>query len=83
MRKTTLNWFSLNAAWWRRTGNIHWAMAAFQSPPAGMISYKNKWPSNRTKNKAPGTFAGLQAWPTRSCPASQRLHSPKQTGLRE
>lgn len=58
-------------------------MAAFQSPPAGMISYKNKWPSNRTKNKAPGTFARLQAWPTGSCPASQRLHSPKQAEVEE
>lgn len=58
-------------------------MAAFQSPPAGMISYKNKWPSNRTKNKAPGTFARLQAWPTGSCPASRRLHSPKQAGVEE
>lgn len=58
-------------------------MAAFQSPPAGMISYKNKWPSNRTKNKAPGTFARLQAWPTGSCPASQRLHSPQQAEVEE
>ena len=36
------------------------AMAAFQSPPAETISYKNKWPGNRTKNKAPGTFTELQ-----------------------
>lgn len=50
------------------------AMAAFQSPPAETISYKNKWPSNRTKNKAPGTFAGLQTQPAGLYPASRRLN---------
>lgn len=52
------------------------AMAAFQSPPAETISYKNKWPSNRTKNKAPGTFAGMQTRPSGPYPASQRLNCP-------
>lgn len=52
------------------------AMAAFQSPPAETISYKNKWPGNRTKNKAPGTFAGLQTRPAGPSPASYRLSRP-------
>lgn len=59
------------------------AMAAFQSPPAETISYKNKWPSNRTKNKAPGTFAGLQTWPAGPYPASQRLNHPDLADLED